>query len=125
VPVIETMFQADESSVERYENGRPVLAGPKGTREVIDPLQRGARDYLTANRAAVTALAGDGDPDPALALPLMRLLASPSREEALLLGRCRFAEGFGTAVPTRTILPIGRADDGRPQWRPGRAAIGL
>lgn len=126
VPVVEAMFQADEASVERYAGARPVLAGGAGTREVLDPVQRGARRYLSANRAAVSALVGDGAPDPALALPLMRLLEFPSGEEARLLGRCRYADGFGAGAPTRTILPLGRGNDGgATQWHPGRTAAGL
>lgn len=124
LPVVEAMFQADEPSVERYADGRPVLSGPVGTREVIDPIQRGARDYLAANRAAAAALVADGNPDPALALPLARLLAAPTREEAALLGRCTYSDGFGTGAPVRTILPVRRGDTGGAQWRAGRAALG-
>lgn len=129
VPVIEAMFQANEQSVERYENNAPVLSGPILSRHVLDDLQSGARAYLSDHRALIAGLVDDGTPDKALARPLTRLITQPSREEALLLGSCEYSDGLGTTAAHRTILPVHlsrrqlRKQGPGIQWKAGLQAI--
>lgn len=129
VPPVELMFQADERSVEKYDNGAPVMSGDVHSREILDPIQRGAVRFALDNRAAIDGLVGDGRPSTALGLPLARLVGSPTAAEARLLGACRYADGFGTSATVRRLLPEPRAfRRGEPdggQWPAGRRALGF
>ena len=104
VPVVEAMFQANEPSVSSYVDGLPVLRGPVHSREIIDHLQHGARDFISTNEKLITRLFTAGQPDHVLAQPLMRLLTHPTVAEARLLGSVLYADGFGENAEVRTIL---------------------
>lgn len=129
VPPVELMFQADEQSVERYENGAPVFSGGVHSREILDPIQRGAVQFTRDNRAAIDGLVSDGAPSTALGRPLARLVGSPSSDEARLLGGCLYADGFGTTAVVRRLLPsrrrLRRDEPDGGQWPAGRRALGL
>lgn len=129
VPVVELLFQSPERSVERYADGSPVFGGEILSREILDPLQSGARAFLHDNRGAVEALLSDGVPSRALARPLARLVQYPTRDEARLLGRCRYANGFGAEATVRPLLPqrrgVRRVEPGGGEWPAGRIAVGL
>lgn len=133
VPPVELMFQADERSVERYENGAPVLSGDVHSREILDPIQRGALRFALDNRAGIDGLIGDGTPSTALGRPLARLVGSPTVDEARLLGGCRYADGFGTTATVRRLLPerrmfgrlMRRGEPDGGQWPAGRRALGF
>lgn len=104
VPVIEAMFQANEPSVSGYAEGEPVLRGHVHSREIIDRLQAGARDFITGNEKLVARLFTAGRPDHVLAQPMMRLLTHPTVAEARLLGSVQYADGFGENAEVRTIV---------------------
>ena len=104
VPAVEAMFQANEPSVSSYVDGLPVLRGPVHSREIIDHLQHGARDFISTNEKLITRLFTAGQPDHVLAQPLMRLLTHPTVAEARLLGSVLYADGFGENAEVRTIL---------------------
>lgn len=133
VPPVELMFQADERSVERYENGSPVLSGDVHSREILDPIQQGALRFALDNRAAIDGLVGDGIPSTALGRPLARLVGSPTSAEARLLGGCRYSDGFGTTATVRRLLPeprsfgrvFRRVEPDGGQWPAGRKALGF
>jgi len=104
VPVVESMFQANEPSVASYSDGQPVLRGSVYSRDVIDHIQNGARDFINSNSELIARLFTVGRPDHALAQPMMRLLSHPSVAEARLLGTVQYSDGFGETAEVRTIL---------------------
>jgi hypothetical protein len=104
VPVVESMFQADESSVVAYADGQPVLRGPVYSRDIIDDVQSGARDFIDTHSELIAKLFTVGRPDHVLAQPMMRLLSHPSVAEARLLGAVQYADGFGETAEVRTII---------------------
>lgn len=131
VPVVELMFQADHGSVVAYMDGEPVLDAAPGSRDVADPVQRGARRYLDS----VTALDRSLRPSPLAVRPLLRLLNQPRPDEARDLGRFAHSDGLADDANAEPILPAattarqlapfaaaGRTRLRGNEWRPGLVA---